>query len=151
MALFEEYKNNPDPIVRERVTNWAIAIGLQRVDELQVSDFLIQVARQEIEGKITMNEALAMIDEHYAQTNSNRTSQEIVPPDSEESKRIADSTKPEARSYMNESLFLIVNSPTTRWSFNSIIRHQPDAELQRIENQFEITETGRFSNFKFSA
>ena len=28
--------------------------------------------------------------------------------------------------------------------------HQADAELQRIENQFEITETGRFSNFKFS-
>ena len=51
MALFEEYKNNPDPIIRERATNWAIAIGLQRVDGLNVSEFLIQVARQEIEGK----------------------------------------------------------------------------------------------------
>ena len=29
--------------------------------------------------------------------------------------------------------------------------HQADAGLRRIENQFEITETGRFSNFKFSA
>lgn len=37
MALFEEYKNNPAPIVRERANNWAIAIGLQRVDELNVS------------------------------------------------------------------------------------------------------------------
>ena len=74
MALFEEYKNHPDPFVRERANNWAIAIGLQRVDGLNVSDFLIQVARQEIEGKVTMNEALIMIDEHYAQTNSNRTS-----------------------------------------------------------------------------
>lgn len=34
---------------------------------------------------------------------------------------------------------------------NLPILHQTDAELQRIENQFEITETGRFSNFKFSA
>jgi hypothetical protein len=67
MALFEEYKNHPDPFVRERANNWTIAIGLQRVDSLNVSDFLIQVACQEIEGKITMNEALAMIDEHYAQ------------------------------------------------------------------------------------
>ena len=67
MALFEEYKNHPDPFVRERANNWAIAIGLQRVDKLNVSDFLIQVARMEIEGKITMNEAQAMIDEHYAQ------------------------------------------------------------------------------------
>ena len=34
---------------------------------------------------------------------------------------------------------------------NLPILHQADAELQRIENQFEITETDRFSNFKFSA
>ena len=92
MALFEEYKNHPDPIVRERANNWAIAIGLQRVDELNVSDFLIQVARQEIEGKITMNEVQTLIDEHYAQINSNR-SYEIVPPNSEECKRIAEYNK----------------------------------------------------------
>ena len=67
MALYEEYKNHPDPFVRERANNWAIAIGLQRVDELNVSDFLIQVARQEIEGKITMNEAKALIDKYYTQ------------------------------------------------------------------------------------
>lgn len=75
MALFEEYKNHPDPIVRERANNWAIAIGLQHVDGLNVSDFLIQVARQEIEGRITMNEAQILIDEHYAQINSNQTCQ----------------------------------------------------------------------------
>ena len=93
MALFEEYKNNLDLIVRERANNWAIAIGLQRVDGLSVSDFLVKVACQEIEGKITMNEAQAMIDEHYTQTNSNRTSYKIVPTDSEESKRIAEYNK----------------------------------------------------------
>lgn len=60
---------------------------------LNVSDFLIQVARQEIEGKITMNEAQALIDEHYTQMNSNRSSYEIIPPDSEESKRIAEYNK----------------------------------------------------------
>ena len=64
MALFEEYKNHPYPIVRERANNWVIAIGLQRVDGLNVSYILIQVARMEIEGKITMNEAQVMIDEH---------------------------------------------------------------------------------------
>ena len=50
MPLFEEYKNYPDPFVRERANNWAIAIGLQYVDRLNVSDFLIQVARQKVEG-----------------------------------------------------------------------------------------------------
>ena|GEM_PF-1779270 len=99
MALFEGYKNHPDPIVRERANNWAIAIGLQRVDGLNVSDFLIEVARQEIEGKVSMNVVQAMIDEHYAQTNSNRTSQEIVPPDLEESKKIADFNKAKCALY----------------------------------------------------
>jgi hypothetical protein len=93
MALFEEYKNHPDSFVRERANNWAIAIGLQRVDRHNVSDFLIQVARQEIEGKITMNEAKALIDEYYEQMHSSRSSYEIVPPDSEESKRIAEYNK----------------------------------------------------------
>ena len=93
MALFEKYKNHPDESVRERASNWAVAIGLQRVDGLNVSDFLIEVARQEIEGKITMDEARAMIDEHYAQTYSNRSSYEIVPLDSEDSKRIAEYNK----------------------------------------------------------
>ena len=93
MALFEEYKNNPDPIVRERANNWTIAIGLQRVDGLNVSNFLIQVARQEIEGKITIDDALALIDEHYEQINSNRSSYEIIPSDSEVSKRITEYNK----------------------------------------------------------
>ena len=75
MALFEEYKNHQDPFGKERANNWAIAIGLQCVDGLNVSDFLIQVARQEIEGKITMDEAQTLIDEHYAQINSNQTCQ----------------------------------------------------------------------------
>ena len=54
MGLFEEYKNHPDRDVRERANNWGAAIGLQNVDRLSVSEFLIQLARQQIEGKITM-------------------------------------------------------------------------------------------------
>ena len=77
MKLFDEYENHPNPFVRERANKWAVAIGLQRVNGLNVSEFLIQVARQEIEGRITLNEAQAIIDEHYAQTNSNRTSKKL--------------------------------------------------------------------------
>ena len=93
MVLFKEYKNHPNKFVRERANNWAIAIGLQRVDGLSISEFLIQVARQEIEGKITMDKAQTLIDEHYAQMHSNQSSYEIVPADSEESKRIAEYNK----------------------------------------------------------
>lgn len=54
------------PFVREGANNWAIAIGLQHVDGLNVSDILIEFARQEIEGEITMDEAQVLIDKHYA-------------------------------------------------------------------------------------
>ena len=56
MGLVEEYKNHPDKAIRERANNWGAAIGLQNVDGLSVSEFLIQLARQQIEGKITMEE-----------------------------------------------------------------------------------------------
>lgn len=51
MALFEEYKNNLDQIVRERANNWAIAIGLQRVDGLNVSDFLSKLLVKRLKEK----------------------------------------------------------------------------------------------------
>ena len=51
MGLFEEYKNHPDKAVRERANNWGVAIGLQNVDGLSVSEFLIQLARPLVSGK----------------------------------------------------------------------------------------------------
>ena len=65
MGLFEEYKNHPDKAVIERANNWGAAIGLQNVDGRSVSEFLIQLARQEIEGKITMEEVTQKLNEHY--------------------------------------------------------------------------------------
>lgn len=51
---FEEYQKAADPSERERACLWRTAIGLQDVDGLRVSDFLIYVARMNIEGKITI-------------------------------------------------------------------------------------------------
>ena len=63
------------------------------MDGLNVSDFLIQVARQEVEGKVTMDEAQTLINAHYEQMHSSRSSYEIIPPDSEDSKRITEYNK----------------------------------------------------------
>lgn len=65
MGLFEEYKNHSDKAVRDRANNWGVAIGLQNVDGLSVSEFLIQLARQQIEGEITMEEVTQKLNEHY--------------------------------------------------------------------------------------
>ena len=83
MGLFDEYKNHPDKAVRERANYWGAAIGLQDVDGLRVSEFLIQLARQQIEGKITMEEVTRRLNEHYGHNKSHSSSYEIVPPDSE--------------------------------------------------------------------
>ena len=93
MGLFNEYKNHPDKAVRERANNWGAAIGLQNVDGLNVSEFLIQLARQQIEGKITMAEVTQRLNEHYGHNKSHSSSYEIVPPDSEMSKQIKEENK----------------------------------------------------------
>ena len=88
MGLFEEYKNHPDKAVRERANNWSTAIGLQDVDGLSVSDFLIQLARQQIEGNFTMDEVTQRLNEHYKHRKLYSSTYEIVPPNSEMIKRM---------------------------------------------------------------
>jgi hypothetical protein len=65
MGLFDEYKKSSDPKVREKAANWSAAIGLQAVDNLTVSDYLIELAKLNIEGKITDDEVQTRLKEHY--------------------------------------------------------------------------------------
>ena len=68
---FEKYLKTSEPSVRERAENWRVAIGLQAVDGLTVSDFLKQTAQQHIEGKIDIDKAGKLIKSYY-QTKSQR-------------------------------------------------------------------------------
>ena len=88
-----EYKNHSDKAVRERANNWGAAIGLQNVDGLSVSEFLIQLARQQIEGEITMEEVTQRLNEHYKNRKLYNSTYEIVPPNSEMSKQIKEENK----------------------------------------------------------
>ncbi len=90
MGLFEEDKNHPDKDVRDRANNWGAAIGLQNVDGLSVSEFLIQLARQQIEGEITMEEVTQRLNEHYKHRKLYSSTYEIVPPNLEMMKRMKD-------------------------------------------------------------
>ena len=62
---FDEYKKVSEPHKRERAEAWRVAIGLQAVDGLQVSEYLKQTARQHIEGEITIDEACQQIKQYY--------------------------------------------------------------------------------------
>ena len=63
--MFEEYIKNGTPEQKERAENWQIAIGLQDVDNLKVSQVLIELARRHMEGKITIEEVEQRIWEHH--------------------------------------------------------------------------------------
>ena len=65
MNDFEEYIRQGEPQKRERGYAWQTAIGLQAVDDLKPSEYLIQTARQHIEGDITIEEAKKLIDSYY--------------------------------------------------------------------------------------
>ena len=65
-SIWDEFKNSPDPDVRKRADSWAFAIGLQDVDHLCVSDFLVETAKRHIRGEITIEEVDQIIDAHYA-------------------------------------------------------------------------------------
>ena len=69
LRRFEQYLHHDDPSKRKRALTWATAIGLQRVDGLNVSEYLLSVACRNIEGEITSEEAVKLIDSYYDNRN----------------------------------------------------------------------------------
>ena len=65
MNDFEQYIRETEPHRREKGEAWQTAIGLQAVDGLKPSDYLMQTAKQHIEGDITIEEAKHLIDSYY--------------------------------------------------------------------------------------
>ena len=64
-ASFDEYLRQGEPLQKERAENWKTAIGLQAVAGLQPSAYLIDVAKRNIEGEISLNETRKLIDSYY--------------------------------------------------------------------------------------
>ena len=62
---FNEYLKHLDPVKKEVANNWKVGIGLQAVDGLHVSEFLLDIAKRNIDGEITIDEAIALIEAHY--------------------------------------------------------------------------------------
>ena len=62
---FKEYLKESEPDKAYKSYAWSTAIGLQAVDGLKPSKYLIDTAIQNIEGKITIKEAKHLIDSYY--------------------------------------------------------------------------------------
>lgn len=63
----EEYIKQGEPDKAEKSEAWQTAIGLQAVDGLNTSDYLLNTAKEHIEGKITIDEAQKRIHSYYEQ------------------------------------------------------------------------------------
>lgn len=79
---FAGYFEAKEPGRRERADAWATAIGLQKVDGLSTSRFLVETAKEHIEGRITQAQARRRIRDYYAAKDETaRPDPELEEPD----------------------------------------------------------------------
>ena len=65
MSTFEEYIRQGEPGRSAKAAAWQTAIGLQDVDGLKPSEYLVQTAKRHIEGDVTIQEVKGLIDTYY--------------------------------------------------------------------------------------
>ena len=86
---FDEYIRQRDPSQREAAYAWSTAIGLQAVDGLKVSDYLLELARRNIEGEITIDEVEQLLNSYY----ENKTIREADDDDKQEADKASKNIK----------------------------------------------------------
>ena len=62
MSEFDEYIRQGEPGRVEKAAAWQTAIGLQDVDGLKPSEYLIETAKRHIEGDISIDDVKQMLD-----------------------------------------------------------------------------------------
>ena len=66
MSEFDEYIRQGEPGRSAKATAWQTAIGLQDVDGLKPSKYLIETAKKHIEGDITIDDVKSMLNSYYS-------------------------------------------------------------------------------------
>ena len=72
----EEYIKQGEPERTEKSEAWQTAIGLQAVDGLNTSEYLLDTAKDHIEGKITIDDAQKRIYSYYEQRGTGTEDEE---------------------------------------------------------------------------
>ena len=70
---FKEYIRQSEPGVRDKGYVWHTAIGLQAVDGLSTSKYLVETAIKNIEGHITIDQAQQLLDRYYEENPKEET------------------------------------------------------------------------------
>ena len=101
---FEQYIRQGEPERSRRAGDWSMAIGLQAVDGLKTSEYLIKTALRHIEGEISIDEAQHLIRSYY----KNRDSRTETDSEIEEADKAA------------SNITKILNSDTLDFSLNGL-------------------------------
>lgn len=72
-STFDQYLRQGEPHKREKADIWRTAIGLQQVDGLTPSDFLLQKAQENIEGIVTIDDVTQQVRTYYLSKTSHDT------------------------------------------------------------------------------
>ena len=104
---FEEYIRQVEPAKREKSYAWSTAIGLQQVDGLTPSDYLLEIAKKNIEGEISLNKAQALIDSYYESKTERTEDQDETEEADKVSARIAQVLSEKAFSFSPSFLIAI--------------------------------------------
>lgn len=83
---FDEYIRLGEPEQQEKAANWNIAIGLQAVDGLKPSQYLVETAKRNIQGEISLDETQELIHNYYVSKQRRDTPDDS---DSEEADRVS--------------------------------------------------------------
>ncbi len=67
---FEEYLRQGEPSQQDKINAWQTAIGLQSVDGLSPSQYLLDTARKHIDGDISIDEVRDLIKSYYQSKSS---------------------------------------------------------------------------------
>ena len=94
---FDEYLQQGESQKRVRAEAWGIAIGLQAVDGLTPSAYLVETAKRHIKGEISIDEARELIDSYYRAESAHDAI--------DERKREADKVSSNITKLINEKTF----------------------------------------------
>lgn len=117
---FEEYLKESEPDKVSKSYAWSTAIGLQAVDGLKPSKYLVDTAIQNIEGKITIKEAQNIIDSYYEERPGHLLDDERTEEADKVSSRIAEILSETAFSF-SPNEYISIHRKLFRWTTLFII------------------------------
>ena len=73
---FKEYLKEKEPSKKEKAYSWYTAIGLQKVDGLDTSKYLNDLAIKNIEGEVSLDDVSGLINSYYEEKNDDTNNNE---------------------------------------------------------------------------